>query len=78
MPTRTQGIVVLEAGAPWEFQDIILSDLAEDEILVEMVAAGICFTDIKTGQGKFSAVPPIVLGHEGVGYGESVFSLFLP
>lgn len=29
---------------------------------------GVCFTDVKTAQGKFGIKPPIILGHEGVGY----------
>lgn len=29
---------------------------------------GVCFTDVKTAQGKFAIKPPVILGHEGVGY----------
>lgn len=32
------------------------------------IVQGVCFTDIKTGQGKFAIKPPVILGHEGVGY----------
>lgn len=42
MPIQTQGIVVHSAGDPWKIEEITLSDLADDEILVEMVAGGVC------------------------------------
>lgn len=31
---------------------------------------GICHADIKAGDGTFMIKPPLVLGHEGCGYGE--------
>ncbi|CAD6579683.1 MAG: hypothetical protein CYPHOPRED_000983 [Cyphobasidiales sp. Tagirdzhanova-0007] len=74
MPTQTEAIVVHESGQPWSLEEIELPDLAEDEVLVEMVAAGksqiigMCYSDIKAGEGRFKAKPPMVLGHEGVGY----------
>ena len=40
MPTQTEAIVVHESGQPWSLEEIELPDLAEDEVLVEMVAAG--------------------------------------
>ncbi|KAF1023682.1 MAG: Aryl-alcohol dehydrogenase [Paracidovorax wautersii] len=44
-----------------------------DEILVRVVATGICHTDINSHAGRGVPVPkPIVLGHEGAGVVEAV------
>ena len=61
----------------WKLEDITLSrEIKPDEVLVRMVATGICHTDI-----VFSFIPPEVygpypkvLGHEGSGYAEAVGS----
>lgn len=54
----------LELGAP-----------REDEILIRVVAAGICHTDIHSHVGIGMPVPkPAVLGHEGAGVVEQVGS----
>lgn len=51
--------------------ELELLDLEEprpDEVLVRMVATGICHTDINAHHGRGLPVPqPIVLGHEGAG-----------
>jgi len=44
----------------------------DDEVLVRMVATGICHTDLKYA-GSTSPLPkPVVLGHEGAGIVEAV------
>jgi aryl-alcohol dehydrogenase len=52
-------------------------DLAEpqdDEILVRIVATGICHTDLKFAEAGSPLPRPIVLGHEGSGFVERVGS----
>ena len=46
----------------------------EDEVLVRVVAAGICHTDLAVRSGRMPAPFPIVLGHEGAGVVEAVGS----
>jgi aryl-alcohol dehydrogenase len=46
-------------------QDLELGELREDEVLVRLVATGVCHTDL----GYRNRLPhPIVLGHEGAGH----------
>lgn len=54
----------------WAIEPVELRDLREDEVLVEIVASGICHTDLHCGNTPADAgVPgvyyPRVLGHEG-------------
>lgn len=45
-----------------------------DEILVRVVATGVCHTDIVVRDGHLPTPPPVVLGHEGAGIVEKVGS----
>ena len=51
-----------------------LSDLAPDEILVRVVACGICHTDMAVRDAQLPVPLPAVLGHEGAGIVEAVGS----
>lgn len=57
----------------WSLEPVTLRDLQPDEVLVEMVASGICHTDLHCGDtaddlGVPAVYYPRVLGHEGSGY----------
>jgi aryl-alcohol dehydrogenase len=54
-------------------EPVDLEDPRDDEILVRMVAVGVCHTDIKVSTGDLSP-RPIVLGHEGAGVVERIGS----
>ena len=64
---------VAREGNPYpRFEDVELSGPREDEVLVRMVATGVCHTDLKAAS-VFAFVPrPVVLGHEGAGVVERV------
>lgn len=70
MVMNVQAAVVREFGAPWVIENLQLGDLQADEVLVRMVATGICHSDIAYRNPLFS--PPCVLGHEGAGIVEKV------
>lgn len=54
-------------------EEVELAEPRPDEVLVRIVAAGICHTDIRAHQGVGLPTPkPIVLGHEGAGIVERV------
>lgn len=62
----------------WAIEPVKLRELEDDEVLVEVVASGICHTDLHCGNTPDNKdVPgvyyPRVLGHEGIG-----FSIFHP
>ncbi len=61
-------------GAPTPvIEDVDLEAPRADEVLVRIVATGICHTDLHCHSGHGMPVPrPIVLGHEGAGVVEQV------
>src|SRR5205814_3020531 len=65
---------VLEAfGEPLVVQDVDLAEPKPGEVLVRLVACGVCHTDLYTASGADpSGYAPTVLGHEGAGVVESV------
>ncbi|NUT56374.1 MAG: alcohol dehydrogenase catalytic domain-containing protein, partial [Thermoleophilia bacterium] len=60
--------------AAFEIQDVELDEPRDDEILVRMVAAGICHTDLGVKAAWPADAGPLVLGHEGAGVVEAVGS----
>lgn len=74
MSATTQAAVVESAGAPFTIGDVELDALRPDEILVRMVAAGLCHTDLGVASGGLPFPLPGVLGHEGAGVVEEVGS----
>ena len=65
---------VLEAfGAPLEVQEFDLAEPRSGEVLVRLVACGVCHTDLYTAAGADpSGYAPTVLGHEGAGVVERI------
>lgn len=61
-----QAAVAYASDAPLRTTKLKLKAPAENEILVRIVASGVCHTDIMT-KNKGLCAFPIVLGHEGVG-----------
>jgi len=64
---------VLEAfGQPLQVQEVELREPGPGEVLVRLVACGVCHTDMYTASGADpSGYAPCVLGHEGAGVVES-------
>jgi len=58
--------------APFSLETVTLDAPRDDEILVRVVATGICHTDIAMRDGAFPVPQPIVLGHEGAGIVERI------
>ena len=58
---------VLEEVKKIAVKDIPRPELEPEEILVKIAACGICGTDIKLYEGKYTAKTPVVLGHEYAG-----------
>jgi len=65
---------VLESfGQPLVVTDVQLDEPVRNEVLVRLVACGVCHTDMYTASGTDpSGYAPCVLGHEGAGVVESV------
>jgi aryl-alcohol dehydrogenase len=69
---RIQAAVTRSKGAPFEIEQLELGELRDDEILVRVVAAGICHTDLIIRDQWYPVPLPAVLGHEGAGVVEAV------
>lgn len=73
MAVSAQACLLEEPGAPAVVREVLIDPPGTNEVLVRVVASGVCHTDLTVkalhGNGmKF----PIVLGHEGAGYVEQV------
>ncbi|GLX81439.1 S-(hydroxymethyl)glutathione dehydrogenase/class III alcohol dehydrogenase [Thalassotalea eurytherma] len=65
---KTRAAVAFEAKQPLEIVELDLEGPKEGEVLVEIMATGICHTDAYTLDGLDSeGIFPAVLGHEGAG-----------
>ena len=65
--------VLEEFGAPLVVQEVDLAEPRSGEVLVRLVACGVCHTDLYTASGADpSGYSPTVLGHEGAGVVERV------
>ena len=65
--------VLEEFGAPLVVQEVELAEPRAGEVLVRLVACGVCHTDLYTASGADpSGYAPTVLGHEGAGVVERV------
>jgi S-(hydroxymethyl)glutathione dehydrogenase/alcohol dehydrogenase len=77
---RIRAAVLEQFGQPLVVQELELAEPRAGEVLVRLVACGVCHTDMYTASGVDpSGYAPAVLGHEGAGVveavGESVASL---
>jgi aryl-alcohol dehydrogenase len=74
MPTTVTAAVVRDRGAPFTIEQLELTDPRADELLVKVVASGMCQTDLHGRDGYFKPAYPAVYGHEGAGIVEAVGS----
>ena len=89
---KTRAAVAVEAGKPLEVMEVDLDGPRDGEVLVEIMATGICHTDEFTLSGADpEGMFPAILGHEGagvvreigsgvtsVGVGDHVIPLYTP
>ena len=65
--------VLEEFGKPLVVQEVDLAEPKGGEVLVRLVACGVCHTDLYTASGTDpSGYAPTVLGHEGAGVVEAI------
>ena len=71
---KMKAAVLEELNKPLKIEEVELDDPKDREVLVKMVATGVCHTDIHCIKGDLMTPPPVVLGHEGAGVVEKVGS----
>ena len=64
---RIEAAMLVEPGRPLVLGHLDLEPPRRDEVLVRMLASGICRSDLSLLDGKWPAPLPMVLGHEGAG-----------
>ena len=70
---KIRAAVLERFGEPLEVQELDLAEPKAGEVLVRLVACGVCHTDLFTASGADpSGYSPTVLGHEGAGVVEAV------
>ena len=68
----TVAAVVREPGGRFELEEVELDGPAPDEVLVEVVACGLCHADLMARDQEFPVPLPVVAGHEGAGVVQEV------
>jgi S-(hydroxymethyl)mycothiol dehydrogenase len=73
MAIEGRAAVLNNAGEPAVIEEIVIDPPGPGEVLVKLVASGVCHTDlhVKNMQGMGMSFP-ILLGHEGAGHVEQV------
>lgn len=74
MTIHAKAAVLTEKDAPFLIREVKLEEPRPDEVLVRMVATGICATDAHVRHQSMPTPLPVILGHEGAGIVERVGS----
>src|SRR5437660_12227173 len=70
---KVRAAVLEDFGRPLVVQELDLAAPRSGEVLVRLVACGVCHTDLYTASGADpSGYAPTVLGHEGAGVVERI------
>ena len=69
---KIQAAVLRKKGGPLKIESLELEGPRDDEVLVRLIASGICHTDIDFVDDWDEADHAVVLGHEGAGVVERV------
>ncbi|MEJ2122010.1 MAG: NAD(P)-dependent alcohol dehydrogenase [Alphaproteobacteria bacterium] len=69
---KIRAAVFREGGEAPAIENLELTGPEPGEVLVRIVATGVCHTDIKAAGEKSPVPKPVVLGHEGAGVVEAV------
>ncbi|KAK4048776.1 hypothetical protein OIV83_004542 [Microbotryomycetes sp. JL201] len=64
---KTEAYVLQEKDAPFVLQEVELDEPLPNELLIEIVACGLCHTDLCIQNGAFPSPFPALTGHEGSG-----------
>ncbi len=72
MRTATRGLVFSGPRRPLEIEELELGPPGEGEVLVRMVASGVCHSDLHVVDGEWERPTDVVLGHEGAAVVEAL------
>src|SRR5215218_2946331 len=73
MPITARGVIARTPGAPGVVEEFTIDDPGPNEVLVRILASGVCHTDLGVKSGTYGTSGfPFLLGHEGAGVIEAV------
>ena len=67
-----EAAVIRGSKGAFEFESLELAEVSADQILVKIVAVGLCHTDLTCRDQAYPVPLPMVFGHEGAGVVEKV------
>lgn len=67
LPETYKAVVLTAANSPFALQDVSLKHPSANQVLVKVLACGVCWSDVEVGKGNFGNVFPRTPGHEIVG-----------
>ncbi len=70
LPKTMKAAVIREFGKPLQIEEVAVKRPGKNQILVKVIASGVCHTDLHAVEGDWPVRPkmPLIPGHEGVGY----------
>ena len=72
MSQTVRGVISRKKGEPVELVEVVIPDPGPDEVVVDVIACGVCHTDLTYREGGINDEFPFLLGHEAAGTVESV------
>src|ERR1700683_1843355 len=72
MSQLVRGVISRKKGEPVELVDIVVPDPGPGEAVVDVIACGVCHTDLTYREGGINDEYPFLLGHEAAGTVEAV------
>jgi S-(hydroxymethyl)mycothiol dehydrogenase len=73
MALTARGVIARTPGAAAEVEEFLIDDPGPNEVLVRILASGVCHTDLGVKMGTYGTSGfPFLLGHEGSGIVEKV------
>jgi aryl-alcohol dehydrogenase len=69
---KISAAVVSEKSGPFQIAELEMEEPRADEVLIRIVASGVCHTDLIIRDQAYPVPLPLVLGHEGSGIVERV------
>ena len=74
MSQTVRGVISRKKGEPVEVVDVVIPAPGPGEVVVDILACGVCHTDLTYREGGINDEYPFLLGHEAAGTVESVGS----
>lgn len=71
MAIESRGVLARTVGGPATVETMRIDDPGPGEVLVRILASGVCHTDLHFQQGAIGTLP-VLMGHEGAGIVEAV------